>query len=103
MPELPEVETVVRELRPLVVGRVIASVRFGKKSLRRSWSPRWKSALLGQRMAAVTRYGKWIFVSLANGCTLVIHLGMTGQLTVVSAGSPLAAHTHVVLGLDDGE
>ena len=51
-------------------------------------------------MLAVKRHGKWIFVPLANGRTLVIHLGMTGQLTVSPQAVPRAAHTHVVLGLD---
>jgi formamidopyrimidine-DNA glycosylase len=101
VPELPEVETVVREIRPCVVGRVIASVSLSKLPLRRAWSPRWKSALLGQRMVAVTRRGKWIFIVLASGRTMVIHLGMTGQLTVVPAASPVASHTHVVMGLED--
>jgi len=103
VPELPEVETVVRDLRPRLIGRVISSVRLSKKSLRRAWSAKWKAALLGQRIAAVSRHGKWIFIALGNGRTMVIHLGMTGQLTVVPGMTPLAAHTHVIFGLDGKE
>ena len=99
MPELPEVETVVREVRPHVVDRVIAAVRVSAHALRQPWSPAWNRALTGQRILGVERRGKWIFVPLAGGRTLVIHLGMTGQLTVVPARRPLQPHTHVVFGL----
>jgi formamidopyrimidine-DNA glycosylase len=99
VPELPEVETVVREVRPLLVGRVIKAVRVSDHALRRAWSPAWEAELLGQRIAAVSRRGKWIFIELARGRIVVIHLGMTGQLTVVSGKQPVASHTHVVLGL----
>ena len=50
MPELPEVETVVRELRPELVGRRIVRVKIGKKSLRKRWTPAWTKRLLGQRV-----------------------------------------------------
>jgi formamidopyrimidine-DNA glycosylase len=99
VPELPEVETVVRDIRPLLVGRVLSSLRFGKKPLRSAWPPKWKSVVISQQVMAVKRYGKWIFLLLANGRTLVIHLGMTGQLTAGPADLPLADHTHVVFGL----
>jgi len=100
VPELPEVETVVREIRPGLSGRVVSTVRVSKQALRRAWLPKWKSAVLGQRVEKVLRHGKWIFMPLANGRVVVIHLGMTGQLTVVPAATPVASHTHVVLGLD---
>ena len=99
VPELPEVETVVREVRPHLVGRAIAAVRVSAHALRQPWSPAWNRALTGQSILGVERRGKWIFVPLAGGRTLVIHLGMTGQLTVVPARRPLQPHTHVVFGL----
>src|SRR5438132_845878 len=99
VPELPEVETVVREVRPHLVGRTIAAVRVSEHELRQPWSPAWNRALTGQRILGVERRGKWIFASLSGGRTLVIHLGMTGQLTVVPARSALQPHTHVVFGL----
>ena len=101
VPELPEVETVVRDIRPHLVGRVIANVRLSKQSLREMFSPRWKPELVGQRIAGVERHGKWIFVKLANERTLVIHLGMTGQLTVADPSLPVGSHTHVVFGFDE--
>jgi formamidopyrimidine-DNA glycosylase len=102
VPELPEVETVVRELRPRLVGRRVVSARAGKHALRKPWRPARAKALAGRRVESVTRRGKWIVVGLEGGPFLVVHLGMTGQLTTAPAGAPRAAHTHLVFGLDDG-
>lgn len=102
MPELPEVETVVRELRPRLTGRRIASVRVSRLALRRPWRPAWGRRLLGRRVEAVGRRGKWIVASLTGGDRLVIHLGMTGRLRIWPAGTPAEPHTHLVLALGDG-
>jgi formamidopyrimidine-DNA glycosylase len=102
VPELPEVETVVRDLRPLLAGRRLAAVRASKHALRRPWLKAWAPLLAGRRVEAVRRRGKWIVLDLDTGSALVFHLGMTGQLTVVGAAEPAAAHTHLVIGLDDG-
>ena len=102
MPELPEVETVVRDLRPLLVGRTLGPVRRGGKSLRKPWRPAWDAALAGLRVAAVRRRGKWILIDLADAGLLVVHLGMTGQFTVAPADFPAPDHTHLVWPLDDG-
>src|SRR5579872_2339210 len=83
MPELPEVETVVRDLRPHLVGRRIAAVEVGTRPLRRPWAKEWGPALEGRRVVEVRRRGKWILIHLDPQQHLVIHLGMTGQLTVV--------------------
>jgi formamidopyrimidine-DNA glycosylase len=103
VPELPEVETVVRDLRPLLVGRRIAAVQVSRKKLRRRWSATWSLHLTGRRVAEIRRRGKWIWVVLEEGQSLVIHLGMTGQLQVMAAQEPRAAHTHLVFDLDEGE
>ena len=100
MPELPEVETVVRDLRPLLVGRTFAKIAVGKKSLRRKWSRAWEPQLLGQHVHAIHRRGKWILIDLGQPW-LLVHLGMTGQFTVASADLPREAHTHIVVTLDD--
>jgi formamidopyrimidine-DNA glycosylase len=102
VPELPEVETVVRDLRPLLSGRRLAAVRVSKHALRRPWSKAWAPLLVGRRVEEVRRRGKWIVLALDGGSALVFHLGMTGQLTVVDAAEPAAAHTHLVIGLDGG-
>jgi formamidopyrimidine-DNA glycosylase len=102
VPELPEVETVVRDLRPLLVGGRLAGVRVGRLALRKKWRPGWKKQLTGRRVREVNRRGKWIIIVLDDGGRLVVHLGMTGQLTVLPAGTARAPHTHLVFPLDDG-
>ncbi len=102
MPELPEVETVVRDLRPLLVGRRVAAVRHGDRTLRKPWDAAWNAALADLRVDAVGRRGKWIVAELDGGPRLVVHLGMTGQLTVADPAEPAADHTHLTFALDDG-
>ncbi|HXG11452.1 MAG TPA: bifunctional DNA-formamidopyrimidine glycosylase/DNA-(apurinic or apyrimidinic site) lyase [Gemmataceae bacterium] len=107
MPELPEVETVVRDLRPHLEGRRISAVKASSKRLRRPWSAKWGRCLVGRRIEYVSRWGKWIILGLNDrgldeGCALAIHLGMSGQLMLRPAGEPWASHTHLVLPLDDG-
>jgi formamidopyrimidine-DNA glycosylase len=103
VPELPEVETVVRDLRPHLVGRRIRSVVPSTFPLRRRWSADWASVLIGKRIEGVDRRGKWIIIRLTKGCFLIIHLGMTGQLTKVPATEPRASHTHLIFGLSPGK
>ncbi len=98
MPELPEVETVVRDLRPLLVGRRIEGVRVSRFALRKPWTRGWSRRLRGRRVEAVRRRGKWIVLDLDDGGRLVFHLGMTGQLTVTDA--PMEDHTHLIFDLD---
>ncbi len=66
MPELPEVETVVRDLRPLVAGRTVTAVRVGAKRLRTPWDAAWNARLVGARVDAVGRRGKWIVLELSQ-------------------------------------
>ena len=101
MPELPEVETVVRDLRPWLVGRRFTSVWSGCLALRKPWKAAWKKRLVGRRIAALRRRGKWIVMELDDGGRLVVHLGMTGQLTIASTKEPKKAHTHLLFDLDE--
>ena len=66
MPELPEVETVVRDLRPLLAGRTIVGARQSKHKLRRPWKPAGNAKVTGTRVEAVRRRGKWILIDLAG-------------------------------------
>jgi formamidopyrimidine-DNA glycosylase len=102
VPELPEVETVVRDLRPRLVGRTFAAFAVGRLSLRRRWSAAWGPLLVGRRVEAAGRRGKWILLALDGGGHLVVHLGMTGQLTVVAADEPADRHTHLRAALGGG-
>ncbi len=98
MPELPEVETVVRDLRPLLVGQSFSSMRVGGLALRKAWDPTWERELVGRRVEAIERRGKWIQLDL-GGPWLLVHLGMTGQFTVAPIHEPRASHTHFVFPL----
>ncbi len=100
MPELPEVETVVRDLRPHLIGRRIVRVQTGDKRLRHGWSADWADRLTGRRFMAIRRRGKWILLDLDRGL-LVVHLGMTGRLTAGRADRPMEDHTHFIVDLDD--
>jgi formamidopyrimidine-DNA glycosylase len=100
MPELPEVETVARDLRPALVGRTLLGVQCGKLKLRRPWQP--AAELPGSRVLAVRRRGKYLLLDLHSGPCLLVHLGMTGQLTVGPANVEPAPHTHFRFPLDVG-
>jgi formamidopyrimidine-DNA glycosylase len=103
VPELPEVETIVRELRPQLVDRRISAIRMSQQPLRRQWQKDWEQPLIGHRIAVVRRRGKWIILDLNQDFHLVIHLGMTGQLTVQLAREVPHAHTHMILSLNGGQ
>ncbi len=102
MPELPEVETVVRDLRPLIVGRSFTSLHVGPLRLRKPWSTDWKQHIVGKTTTAIRRRGKWILVDLDSGAILLVHLGMTGQFTAVPTDDPRPDHLHFTFGLSDG-
>jgi formamidopyrimidine-DNA glycosylase len=99
MPELPEVETVVRDLRPLIGGRRITSVTASAKPLRSPWRTEWSEMVVGKRIKALRRRGKWIIIELSGGDHLLAHLGMTGQLCVSQPSAPRESHTHLTFGL----
>lgn len=101
MPELPEVETVVRTIRPGLVGQSIVNVRVGRKRLRVPWQRRWCQSIDGQGIVTVSRRGKWIIIELDHGAMLG-HLGMTGQLTIGTRTGKVDGHTHLVFALFNG-
>jgi formamidopyrimidine-DNA glycosylase len=101
VPELPEVETVVRDLRPSLAGRrLTAARRLTRHALRKPWRVAWSASLAGARVESVRRRGKWIVLGLDGGRHLVLHLGMTGQLTVTDAAAPVQDHTHLIFDLE---
>ena len=106
MPELPEVETVRRGLSRYVVGRTVAAVEVtGARSVRRQGVAELVARLVGRRLEAADRRGKYLLVRLDDGAVLVVHLRMSGQLRFVAAPAsvaPVAPHTHVRIGFADG-
>ncbi len=102
MPELPEVETIVRELRHHLVGRRITAVDVRwPRTIAMPAADELAAQLVGQQIVGTARRGKYLLFPLANGTTLLIHLRMTGQLHVVAAELPLDRHTHLVFDLDN--
>lgn len=107
MPELPEVETVRRGLAPALEGAVIARATIFRPDLRFPFPERFEARLEGARVAALHRRAKYLLAPLDTGETLVMHLGMSGRLTVTRPGAvvepggfyhahaPDPKHTHV--------
>jgi formamidopyrimidine-DNA glycosylase len=110
MPELPEVETVARGLREALPGRRILAVRLGKTDFIDDPAA-MELRLPGTTVSRIRRLGKNLVVDLVAadgsdsggaGLSLLIHLGMTGQIVIISPDAPVPKHTHVFLSLDDG-
>ena len=118
MPELPEVETVMRGLKPVLEGRRIESVALKRSGLRFPFPDGFAERLTGRRVTSLWRRAKYILAGLDSGEILLVHLGMTGRFTVFAGGvtrnlgefyfETAAAeagegpHDHVMLALDDG-
>ena len=102
MPELPEVETVVRGLRPHLVGRSFSRVEQRRADLREKLPANFVRRLQGRRVEAVERRAKYVLAHLDDGNMLVIHLGMTGQLVLGDRPNSVGTHEHVAFTLDDG-
>ncbi|HEV2830026.1 MAG TPA: bifunctional DNA-formamidopyrimidine glycosylase/DNA-(apurinic or apyrimidinic site) lyase [Pyrinomonadaceae bacterium] len=102
MPELPEVEHVVRGLRRAVVGRRILAAEINLPRTVASPSPALlKRKVRGTRIEAINRRGKYILFELDSGDVLVVHLRMTGKFVCITPEQPLPPYPHVVFYLDD--
>ncbi|MGQ0558683.1 MAG: bifunctional DNA-formamidopyrimidine glycosylase/DNA-(apurinic or apyrimidinic site) lyase [Sphingosinicella sp.] len=100
MPELPEVETTVRGLRPVLEGHRIAAVELRRGDLRRAFPPDLAKRLTGARVTAVRRRAKYGLIDTDRGDTLVFHLGMSGSWRLDREQRD--RHDHVVLLTDQG-
>jgi formamidopyrimidine-DNA glycosylase len=101
MPELPEVETVVQGLAKALRGKSISSVVLHRAGVRFPF-PKELGKLRGVKISGVARRAKYILVSLNDGRTMVVHLGMSGRMTVAK-NPALEKHDHMVLKLSDGK
>jgi formamidopyrimidine-DNA glycosylase len=103
MPELPEVETVARDLGRLIGGATIVGARvFWPKTVRTHSPEGFAEAIAGHEVVGVGRRAKLVVLELSGEAKLTIHLKMTGQLFVVPAGSQPDPYVRLVLELDDG-
>jgi formamidopyrimidine-DNA glycosylase len=102
MPELPEVETVARALRPKLLGAVVRSVSVLESSIVRHGPKGLGSKLRGRKLQAVRRHGKRLTFDFGQDLGLNVHLGMTGNLLLMHPGSPREKHTHLVFRFQGG-
>jgi formamidopyrimidine-DNA glycosylase len=118
MPELPEVETVRLGLKPALEGRILTRVNAKRADLRIPFPEGFARCLTGRRVLTLSRRAKYLLAHLDNGQTLIVHLGMSGRLTIhgpnararpggfhhktADDGSGDGKHDHVVFETDEG-
>lgn len=105
MPELPEVETLRRQLERALPGRTIADVWFSSslpRLLRHCNEEQFAEALCGRSIVSVRRRGKWLILDLSSGFSLVAHLRMTGRWFLRSVGDAEDQYLRATITLDDG-
>ena len=103
MPELPEVETVMRGLMPAMENRKIMRADVRREGLRWPFPPLFANRLSGARVEGMHRRAKFILMALDSGESLLVHLGMSGKVTIDDSGvlAP-GKHDHVVLDMENG-
>ncbi len=103
MPELPEVETVMRGLRAQLEGRVISRALVHRADMRFAFPAGLAARMTGARVMSFRRRAKYILMRLDGGDSVLIHLGMSGRMVIERAGrNAMPAHEHVTLETDDG-
>jgi formamidopyrimidine-DNA glycosylase len=105
MPELPEVETVMRGLAARLEGRRISRAALARGDLRRLIPPGFAERLTGARVISFRRRGKYILMRLSGGDSVLIHLGMSGRMAIHGPGEalpPPAKHEHLVMETEEG-
>src|SRR5687768_6430457 len=103
MPELPEVETIVRGLAGQIKGLLLKRARVTGHKMFEESADEFSSRLEGRPISDINRHGKAIFITLGSGPTttvLRIHLGMSGKLLWDEQSKPMKKHTHVLFEID---
>jgi formamidopyrimidine-DNA glycosylase len=103
MPELPEVETVVQTLRPILKGRRIVNILLNRTDIITPAGFDLVNALNNRKITDISRRGKRIIFHLDDGNRFYIHLGMSGRLMVVKKDSPMAKHTHLLIDFEGSQ
>ena len=106
MPELPEVETVVKGLRPLITDKIVTAVEIREENMiayPENDIESFRDSLIGSKIEAINRRGKYIIIELSQDKNMVIHLRMTGKLLVKEVKEFRDKHTHVIFSLNDGQ
>ena len=110
MPELPEVETIMRGISPFLTGATIKRIKLNRADLRWPFPENFASRVKEAKVLNLKRRSKYILIDLSTGETLLIHLGMSGKILVSNSkignyfyeSSKLANHDHVIFELNDG-
>ena len=110
MPELPEVETIMRGISPFLEGATIKKIRLNRADLRWPFPENFASRVKEAKVLNLKRRSKYILIDLSTGETLLIHLGMSGKILVSDSkignyfyeSSKLVNHDHVIFELNDG-
>jgi formamidopyrimidine-DNA glycosylase len=102
MPELPEVETILRGLAPALIGRRVTDVVIREARLRAPLARDFAARLSGRRVVDLRRHGKFMLIGLDDECVWLVHFGMTGRLTLGAAARAEQPHDHVIVRLEDG-
>jgi len=103
MPELPEVETIRRDLETRVVGHSFSSVQLlWSRAVRQPNPEEFTHRLTGQKIESLERRGKYLIFHLSSGAALILHLRMSGWLHYTSSSSPLEIYCRNVFFMDDG-
>ena len=110
MPELPEVETIMRGISPFLEGATIKKIKLNRADLRWPFPENFASRVKEATVLNLKRRSKYILIDLSTGETLLIHLGMSGKILVSDSkignyfyeSSKLANHDHVIFELNDG-
>ena len=100
MPELPEVETTVRGLVPVLEGRRLVSVEARRADLRYAFPPDLRQRLTGARVTGLGRRAKYGLIGTDRGDTMIFHLGMSGKWRIDPA--EIGTHDHLLLETDEG-
>ena len=102
MPELPEVEVTRQGLLRQLPGRTVVGISWSAHRLRTAIPCRFlQEHILGRKILTIDRRAKYLLLRMAGGSVLVIHLGMTGKLGLISKETTRHKHDHLVLSLDD--
>lgn len=94
MPELPEVETTLRGISPHIIGQAVTNIIIRQPRLRWPVSPELASSIQGQTLRNTERRAKYLLLHFTTGCML-IHLGMSGSLRIITAEQEAGKHDHI--------
>ncbi|WP_169566649.1 bifunctional DNA-formamidopyrimidine glycosylase/DNA-(apurinic or apyrimidinic site) lyase [Sneathiella limimaris] len=103
MPELPEVETVVRGLEQALLNDKFTKITLNRPDLRFPFAPNFASALTGKSIESISRRAKYLLLTLKDGTVLIGHLGMSGSFRIENAQvTAVDKHDHIIFETEKG-